>query len=173
MTVRDKRVDEDLSKLRKLRDESPDLVESVKAAGNPVYAIRLVVKVPTPEDSAYPPRFRSKSTIHIELPSRYPLDRPKVSVIEPTWNPNIYRSGMLCLGERWIPTEGLDLLVIRIVRLLAFDSSILNARSPANAEALDWYQNARRRHPSSFPTMDVEGLRKAQTPRSKISWRDM
>lgn len=173
MTVRDKRIDEDIRKLKNLRDETSDLVSSIKVAGSPVSTIRLTIGVPTAEDDTYPNRIRNSSTIHIELSARYPLDRPKVSVIEPTWNPNIYRSGLLCLGEKWIATEGLDLLVIRVIRLLAFDDSILNIKSPANHEALIWYEKAKTRHRSSFPTFNLERLRKPSTPPSKLSWKNI
>ena len=68
------------------------------------------------------------------------------------FHPNVYPSGLVCLGAKWLPSEGMDLFVRRIVRLLAFDPLIVNVHSVANGAALRWYLAARARYPAAFPT---------------------
>jgi hypothetical protein len=64
----------------------------------------------------------------------------------------VFASGIVCIGTRWSPGEGMDLFVQRIVRLLAFDPLLMNPNSIANGVANLWYRGALRRQPQAFPT---------------------
>ena len=75
-----------------------------------------------------------------------------MTISTPILHPNVYVSGRICLGIKWIPSFGLDLLVRRIVQIVTFDPTILNKRSPANSEALAWYCQARQANSGAFPT---------------------
>lgn len=66
---------------------------------------------------------------------------------------------------------GLDFLVKRIIQIITFDPTILNERSPANADALSWYRDAQRRHGSAFPT-DTSLLATA-APGTGIRWTNV
>ena len=43
---------------------------------------------------------------------------------------NVYASGLICLGQKWVPTEGLDLLAKRIIQIIIFDPSNPQFRVP-------------------------------------------
>ena len=169
---RDRRIDEDINRLRRLRDEHADLVQKISVSGNPVSLIRVTLGVPTAGDQRYPVAIQDSSRVQIELLSGYPLVEPKVSSLCNIWNPNVFPSGLVCLGRKWIATEGLDLLVLRVLRLLAFDPSVINTASPANREASNWYVEAKRRHPNAFPTIQLDRLLTVQHKPS-IQWKNI
>jgi ubiquitin-protein ligase len=91
-----------------------------------------------------------------------------VSIKTPIIHPNVYTSGVVCLGTKWLPTQGLDLLVGRLAQIVTFDPNVLNGQSPANRDALSWYESQRRRHPKDFPTASAT-LASASKP-SGITW---
>jgi hypothetical protein len=62
------------------------------------------------------------------------------------------------MGAKWLPSEGMDLFVRRVLRLLAFDPLLVNLRSVANHAALAWYQRTLRQQPQAFPS-DPQALR--------------
>ena len=109
----------------------------------------------TVASSRYPLEVQTKTTVVIQLANRYPLQEPTANIITPIYHPNVYSSGKICFGQKWLPTEGLDLLVKRIVKIVTYDPAILNGASPANREALSWYNSAIKAHPSAFPTDDL------------------
>ncbi len=172
MDARERRIEEDIYKLSKLKLQHPDLRESFSAQDNPVTGIKLNLRVPTASGKEYPKKVQKMSSVQIDLSARYPLAEPKVSILSPVWNPNVYISGLVCLGRKWLPTEGLDLLVIRVMKLLAFDPLLLNTASPANSEAAKWYLDARSRYPAAFPTTTLDNLIQIQ-PRGQMQWRDL
>ncbi|MBI4329845.1 MAG: hypothetical protein HY673_01025 [Chloroflexi bacterium] len=173
MDARGKRIDQDVGKLRSLRDRHSDLVESIAVTGNPVSRIRLLLHIPTAETTDYPVKPTATQTVLIELPARYPGKEapPMLSITTPIWHPNVYESGLICLGQ-WHPTEWLDLLIVRVMRLFAFDPSIVNTESAANPKAADWYKRTKMRYPAAFPTMNIERLKTLMAPRPQIVWRD-
>ena len=59
------------------------------------------------------------------------------------------------------------MLVERIVKLIIFDSNILNEKSPANNDALQWY----RKNQSLFPTESLRFL--FETKKIKVSWNNI
>jgi hypothetical protein len=77
--------------------------------------------------------------------------------------------------ERLLPSEGMDLFVRRIVRLLAFDPLLVNTGSAANGAAAQWYAAQSREHPHAFPTdraalalgRDRRRLRSPRWPRAR------
>ncbi len=172
MNTRDKRIEEDISKLKKLKAAYPNLVGNISVKGKPICAVRLSLIIPTVSNKEYPGMIQKSSSIQIELSARYPLTEPKVSVLSPIWNPNVYPSGLICLGYKWLPTEGLDLLVVRVMKLLTFDPLVLNTSSPANYEASRWYIDAKKKYPSAFPTINLHRLMKALDSPT-IQWRDI
>ncbi len=112
----------------------------------------LDLDYPTAGSSAYPQARQSSSRIAIELAARHPLQPPLTTVLTPIFHPHVFASGVVCIGAKWLPGEGMDLFVRRVVRLLAFDPLLMNPASIANGEAQAWYAMALRRHPGAFPT---------------------
>lgn len=112
----------------------------------------------------------NSSTVEIQLGSKYPFAEPKVIFKTNVFHPNVYGSGQVCLGTKWMPTEGLNLLVERLVKLVIYDASILNLSSPANTEASSWYSRTVNRDHSMFPTDTF--VKKAEKKKPTIKWND-
>jgi len=89
-----------------------------------------------------------------------------------TFHPNVYSSGLVCLGFKWLPTEGLDLLVKRVAQIITFDPAVINTDSPANASTAHWYMRALAQLPRAFPTDRLDFL-SATSSRPKPQWRDI
>ncbi len=166
-----KRRQEDVTKLLDLAAEFRGVVAVTRTTGNPVGVIELAINLPTVRSERYPDERSSVSDVRIDLPARYPFDPPKFSVTTPVWNPNIYPSGLICMGEKWIPTHNLAMLVQRVLQILTLEPSIINLASPANSEAAQWYAATRRRDLALFPTVRLDSLRVATKP--TIQWKTL
>ena len=160
---------EDISKIRDLQSEFPGVVSVTQTVGNPVTLVELQINLETARNGRFPMEKQVDNIVQFELPTRYPSDPPIVKVITPIWNPNIFPSGLICFGQKWIPTQNLALLVQRVMQILALEPTIINLDSPANKEAKEWYAAAIRRNASLFPTVRLDSL-KASAKR-KIAWR--
>jgi hypothetical protein len=125
-------------------------------AGSP---IRLSLRMWMPISPAYPHQpatdRRAEHQLRIVLPQRYPFAKPQVYLEEPVFHPNVFSSGLLCLGEQWIAGEGLDIFIKRVIDLLRFSPSLINTRGPAHREAAQWYEQQVRRSPAAFPVDQV------------------
>ncbi|WP_391486674.1 ubiquitin-conjugating enzyme E2 [Alteromonas macleodii] len=170
MNISAERVKQDLIKLEALSRELNGKVLVKGTSGNPVNLIHIVLDYPTAASKAYPSKVQRKTEVEIQLLSRYPFQEPKATITTPIFHPNVYRSGNICFGTKWLPTQGLDLLVRRIIQIITFDSTILNEASPANGDALAWYRSAVRNNPAAFPT---DKLIVKEQAKSKISWNNM
>jgi hypothetical protein len=121
----------------------------------------------------YPADVTRQTRLRIALPGRYPFQPPTATVLTPVWHPNVFPSGTICLGTKWLASEGLDLFVQRLARLLTFDSLLVNTASPANRVAAEWYERARRLRPEAFPTDRPQFGALAQgTGRGRVGWRE-
>lgn len=146
------RLQSDLERLQALATTSGGriVVLAGPSAASPFATVEL--RYATPGSDRYPRERRELTRIGISLPARYPFQPPLATVQTPIWHPNVFASGAICLGTRWSPTEGLDLFVQRLARLLTFDPLLVNTTSAANREAAAWYERARRQHPQAFPS---------------------
>jgi hypothetical protein len=152
MTAHALRREADLARLRELALQSGgrvELLETPARAGRP---IRLAIRCRTAGSNGYPQAHQDGVTLRIDLPSRYPFERPVLTVESRIFHPNIFASGVVCQGDKWLPGEGLDLLVKRIIRLVTFEPSHVNPSSAANRAAATWYLQQRSRTPDAFPT---------------------
>ncbi|MCX7891597.1 MAG: hypothetical protein N2544_04400 [Burkholderiales bacterium] len=141
----------------------------VPAPGTPRFVVELGYA--TAGSAAYPARRQERTRIVIDLPARYPFEPPRATVTTPILHPNVFLSGLVCLGAKWLPSEGMDLFVQRLARLVTFDPLLVNVHSAANREALAWYLAARARHPEAFPTDRVDVGGPAQGP-ARVQWRE-
>jgi hypothetical protein len=146
------RLDADVARLRELATASGGRVGLVTLPGAGRTRCVLDLDYATSGSSAYPREVQRRSRIEIELGLRYPFQPPKVTVLTPVFHPHVFPSGIVCIGARWSASEGMDLFVRRIARLLAYDPLLVNPGSIANPAAFHWYESARRRHPEAFPT---------------------
>lgn len=170
MSISAERIIQDLRKIEELSKSVNGRVKVKSTSGNPVNIILLEIDYPTAPSTDYPNRIQQKTEVKIELLSRYPFQEPSATIITPIYHPNVYSSGKVCLGSKWLPSQGLDLLVRRIIQIITFDETILNERSPANGQALNWYRDAVKKHRSAFPT---DKLVVKEQPKSKMSWNNM
>jgi hypothetical protein len=65
-------------------------------------------------------------------------------MLTPVFHPN-FDDASVCIGDFWAPSEGLDDLVIRIGRMIAYQE--YNTRSPLNGLAAKWAAE----HPNLLP----------------------
>ena len=100
----------------------------------------------------YPEQRESRVVVHVALPERYPFMAPVATVRTPIYHPNVYASGVICLGTRWIAAQGLDIFVQRLLRLVTFDPLLVGTASPANRDAAAWYEQRKHEFPGAFPT---------------------
>lgn len=165
-----KRREEDVKKVEALAAMSGGKIEIASVVGDPISRIAVILNYKTASSSKYPTESVVSSRISIDLSSRYPFQEPVATFETKIFHPNVFSSGKICLGTKWIATEGLDLLIKRIIQIITFDPVILNEKSPANGEALAWYRRAIVASPNSFPT----DLVSFSAPRSKptISWNN-
>ncbi|MEZ8096728.1 ubiquitin-conjugating enzyme E2 [Photobacterium swingsii] len=164
------RVQEDLRKIELLNRETGGRVNIISKVGNPVREIVIELAYPTAGSDNYPNIVQQNTTVKIDLLSRYPFQEPGAKITTPIFHPNVYSSGQICFGTKWLPSQGLDLLVRRIIKIITFDESILNEGSPANSNALRWYRQAVAQYPGSFPTLKVE---QSQAAKKTMSWSNV
>ena len=165
------RLEADVDRLRALADGSRGKIGIVALAapGSPRFVLDLGFA--TAGSSRYPVDRRTHTRLVISLPARYPFMPPAASITTPIFHPNVYPSGLVCLGTKWLPSEGMDLFVRRLVQLITFDPLIVNIHSAANPAALGWYQQALRRAPDAFPTERVE-LSLGEAQGAGVRWQD-
>lgn len=171
MSAFEQRRVEDLQKLTQLAEHSRARMKLTRVAGHPPNEIDIELHLKTAPSRRYPQVIQDVTRLTISLPARYPLVEPAVTIKTPILHPNVYTSGRICLGMKWLPTFGLDLLVRRIGQIVIFDPAILNEQSPANRDALMWYREARRRHADAFPT-DIWTSAPSEPPKA-MTWSDI
>lgn len=171
MSAFDERRNADMAKIQTLAQLSRGKIQILSIEGQPPRKISVRLGYKTAPSDRYPAAVQSHTDVVIDLPSRYPFAEPSVTITTPIFHPNVYSSGKACLGNKWLPTQGLELLIVRLVQLITFDKSILNEKSPANNAALSWYRNAIRKSPSAFPTDVSDVPREPARPRQ--TWRNL
>mgnify|MGYP000076585332 CR=1 FL=1 len=170
MTAFSERINQDLRKIKEFSDSIGGRVKIKKQSGNPVNSLILEINYPTAPSKNYPAQVQKTTEVHIKLLSRYPFQEPEATITTPIFHPNVYRSGKICFGTKWLPTQGLDLLTKRIIQIITFDETLLNEASPANGDALSWYRGAVLKHRNSFPTDKLVAKEKAT---NKMSWNNV
>ena len=78
---------------------------------------------------------RDTHTLEVQLSLEYPRRAPQCRMLTPVFHPN-FDDASVCIGDFWAPSEGLDDLVIRIGRMIAYQE--YNIRSPLNGLAAKW-----------------------------------
>lgn len=164
------RRDEDISKLRELEKRTSGRIRVTQVSGRPIEIIGLQLTVRTAGNPKFPAQTVKEVNANIQLAARYPFVEPSVALTTRVFNPNVYESGRVCFGPKWLPTEYLDLLAQRLFKILAFDESIINVTSAANGEAARWYLRAKTQYPADFPSDTLVDTR--AKPDSSLKWTD-
>src|SRR5258708_18743344 len=78
---------------------------------------------------------RVSHVLEVNLALGYPRRAPQCRMLTPVFPPN-FDDSMVCIGDFWAASEGLDQLVIRIGRMITYQE--YNTRSPLNGLAAKW-----------------------------------
>lgn len=78
---------------------------------------------------------RDTHLLEVNLTLGYPRRAPQCRMLTPVFHPNFDDSGV-CIGDFWAASEGLDDLIIRIGRMIAYQE--YNTKSPLNGLAAKW-----------------------------------
>jgi ubiquitin-protein ligase len=78
---------------------------------------------------------RNVHVLELNLSLGYPRRAPQCRMLTPVFHPN-FDDAMVCIGDFWAASEGLDDLVIRIGRMIAYQE--YNTKSPLNGLAAKW-----------------------------------
>lgn len=78
---------------------------------------------------------RATHILDVNLTLGYPRRAPQCRMLTPIFHPN-FDDSMVCIGDFWAASEGLDDLIIRIGRMIAYQE--YNTKSPLNGLAAKW-----------------------------------
>lgn len=87
---------------------------------------------------------RDAHQLEVNLSLGYPRRAPQCRMMAPVFHPN-FDEGSVCIGDFWAASEGLDDLIVRIGRMIAYQE--YNTKSPLNGLAAKWAQQ----HPELLP----------------------
>src|SRR5882762_5572104 len=78
---------------------------------------------------------REQHYLEVSLSLGYPRRAPQCRMLTPVFHPN-FDDSTVCIGDFWAASEGLDDLIIRIGRMIAYQE--YNTKSPLNGLAAKW-----------------------------------
>jgi ubiquitin-protein ligase len=78
---------------------------------------------------------RDTHLLEVILSLGYPRRAPQCRMLTPVFHPN-FDDSTVCIGDFWAASEGLDDMVIRIGRMIAYQE--YNTKSPLNGLAAKW-----------------------------------
>src|ERR1700746_1696787 len=78
---------------------------------------------------------RDTHVLEVNLSLGYPKRAPQFRMLTPVFHPN-FDDSMVCIGDFWAASEGLDDLIIRIGRMITYQE--YNTKSPLNGLAAKW-----------------------------------
>ena len=73
--------------------------------------------------------------LEVNLSLGYPRRAPQCRMLAPVFHPN-FDEASVCIGDFWAASEGLDDLIVRIGRMIAYQE--YNTKSPLNGLAAKW-----------------------------------
>ncbi len=163
MSVRDKRLANDYEELKNLVANSLGVLEMISKEGNPPYKYVIEYRCRGIEKlQGNEPVFKNNHRVEIALGNNYPREQPAAKFLTPMFHPNVYSDLRICLGSYWTLTETLPELVIRIGKIIQYQSDITNLGSPANSTAKNWAASNNSRFPVDNQTFKVN-----------IEWEDL
>jgi len=121
------------------------LIQITGTAGMPPEVYRFVYNInglfvsPTGEIQE-----RAQHHLEVNLSLGYPRRAPQCRMLTPVFHPN-FDDSTVCIGDFWAASEGLDDLIIRIGRMIAYQE--YNTKSPLNGLAAKWAEQ----HTRFFP----------------------
>lgn len=94
-------------------------------------------------------KIQKETTVRMNLPEDFPDNPPSVIVVEGDipWHVNWWRDGRMCPGNIWSKGMWLYTFVAQVGKVLAFDKNVGNPGSPANRDAIPYWNE----HIKEFP----------------------
>lgn len=135
LSPRVKRLNQDYELLRN-RFASWPLIQITGTAGLPpevyrfTYSIKGLFVAPSGEIQE-----RDTHVLEVNLSLGYPRRAPQCRMLTPVFHPN-FDDATVCIGDFWAASEGLDELLLRIGRMIAYQE--YNTKSPLNGLAAKW-----------------------------------
>lgn len=121
------------------------LIQITGTAGMPAEVYRFVYHIKGLYVSATGDiQERDQHHLEVNLSLGYPRRAPQCRMLTPVFHPN-FDDASVCIGDFWAASEGLDDLVIRIGRMIAYQE--YNTKSPLNGLAAKWAEQ----HVNLFP----------------------
>jgi ubiquitin-protein ligase len=108
---------------------------------------------------------RAQHHLEVNLSLGYPRRAPQCRMLTPVFHPN-FDDSTVCIGDFWAASEGLDDLIIRIGRMIAYQE--YNTKSPLNGLAAKWAEQHARFFPVD-PRDIAPPLEKAAAPAEAVS----
>jgi ubiquitin-protein ligase len=87
---------------------------------------------------------RDEHVMEVNLSLGYPRRPPHCRMVTPIFHPN-FDASSVCIGDFWAASEGLDDLIVRVGRMIAYQE--YNTKSPLNGLAAKWAAQ----HPELLP----------------------
>ncbi len=135
MSPRLRRLLLDYDRLQK-RFANCSVIRIIEAVGNPPEQYRVEFMVKGLEIVAGGKiQERNQHLVEINLSLGYPRRMPQCKILTPIFHPNFDQTS-ICIGDFWAASEGLDDLLVRIARLIAYQE--YNTKSPLNGLAAKW-----------------------------------
>jgi ubiquitin-protein ligase len=78
---------------------------------------------------------REEHVMEVNLSLGYPRRPPHCRMTTPIFHPN-FDASSVCIGDFWAASEGLDDLIVRVGRMIAYQE--FNTKSPLNGLAAKW-----------------------------------
>lgn len=78
---------------------------------------------------------RDSHILEVNLSLDYPRRAPQCRMLTPVFHPN-FDDATVCIGDFWAASEGLDDLIVRVGRMIAYQE--YNTKSPLNGLAAKW-----------------------------------
>lgn len=141
-------------RLRRLRREYEKILEELSGneyvtveplQGDPPWRYRVTYNLNglVWDELSQQPRLAGRHVVEIVLPTGYPKQPPRCTMVTPAWHPNI--GDYVCIGDFWSPGVTLVDIIVHIADMIQYRSYNLN--SPVNKDAATWA----RRNTKSFP----------------------
>jgi len=112
------------------------MIQVTGTAGMPPEAYRITYRIKGLYVSASGDILeREVHHLEVSLSLGYPRRAPQCRMLAPVFHPN-FDDSSVCIGDFWAASEGLDDLVVRIGRMIAYQE--YNTKSPLNGLAAKW-----------------------------------
>lgn len=143
MNVRLRRLENDFRELTDFLRDHP-FISLLKTEGDPPEKYHVEYRVKSAEKKGGDVAVKDRHTAEIFLTLDYPSQEPICRMLTPVFHPNI-DPHLICITDRWAAGESLTDVVVRIGRMLAYQT--YNIKSPRNGEAAQWAAENLQRFP--------------------------